>query len=391
MKTVVLHDYFETAEGGGRLSRDLARGLGADLAYGFLAPDHPFFEAPEESLPEPRRIDLGVRCDTPGLRQLLLALAFQRRTSFLHRYDAAIYSGSYAPLAVRNGPRKNVLYCHTPPRFLYDQRAHFLGLARPWQRPLLSALTSWLAPRYESAVAAMDVVVANSGNVRRRIREHLGHLGRTSPGVLDPQVVHPPCDTGRYAWLGQDGYYLSMARLDPLKRVDMIVEAFAAMPDKRLVVVSSGQELIKIQLRARTLGNIEVLGPVKEARLRELLGRCVATIYVPVDEDFGLAPVESMAAGKPVIGVAEGGLLETVLPGETGTLLRPGFGPRELAQAVRDMTPARALSMRAACRDRAKRFDTARFLQRMADIIGSGLGSGRASRSESGQGKECAL
>lgn len=368
MKAVVLHDYFEAPEGGGRLSRDLARGLGADLAYGFLALGHPFFDGPE-AVPEARRRDLGVRCAIPGMRQLLLALAFLRRTEFVQHYDTAIYSGSYAPLAVRNKARRNVLYCHTPPRFLYDQREFFLSLAAPWQRPFLLALTSWLLPRYEAAVAAMDAVVANSANVRRRIREHLGHLGAKASHILEPEVVHPPCDTRRHAWLGQDGYYLSMARLDPLKRVEVVVEAFAAMPDKRLVIVSHGPELTKIQLRARTLRHIHVIGPVEEARLRDILGRCVATVYIPVDEDFGMAPVESMAAGKPVIGVAEGGLLETVLHGETGTLLRPDFDVEDLARAVREMTPDRARAMRKACESRARLFDTARFLERMAAIV----------------------
>lgn len=367
MKTLVLHDYFEAPEGGGRLCRDLAAGLGADLAYGFLAPGHPFFEGPE-AVPEARRIDLGARSDMPGLRQLRLALAFLRRTSFVDGYDTAIYSGSYAPMAVRHAARRNILYCHTPPRFLYDQREHFLSLAEPWQRPLLLALTSWLKSRYEAAVTAMNTVLANSVNVQRRIRSFLGHLAGSIPHVLNAEVVHPPCHTGRYSWLGQDGYYLSVARLDALKRVDMVVEAFARMPDKRLVVASTGPQMRKIQLRARDLNTINIIGPVAEARLRELLGRCVATVYVPVDEDFGLAPVESMAAGKPVIGVAEGGLLETVRHGETGTLLPPAFGVEDLIQAVRDMTPGRARAMREVCQTRAQDFDITRFLKRMADL-----------------------
>jgi len=367
VKRVVLHDYYEHPDGGGRLCRDLALGLDADLAYGFLVPGHPFFDGPE-AVPEARRMTLAAHCNTPGLRQLRLAISFLRRARFVCNYDAAIYSGTYAPLAVRHAARRNVLYCHTPPRFLYDQRELFLALTPSWQRPLFLALAAWLKPRYEAAVVAMDAVVANSENVRRRMRRHLGHLGPTKPQLLAAEVVYPPCDTRRYAWRGQDGYYLSLARLDPLKRVGLVVEAFASMPDKRLVVASDGPELTKIQLQARGLKHIEIIGLVEEARLRELLGNCVATVHVPLDEDFGLAPVESMAAGKPVIGVAEGGLLETVLPDETGTLLPPDFDADDLARAVRDMTPAKARSMRAACQERAGLFDTKRFLERMANL-----------------------
>ena len=98
--------------------------------------------------------------------------------------------------------------------------------------------------------------------------------------------------------------------------MDLIVKAFKKMPDKRLVVVSGGADMPGIKQIAEESPNIEVLGWISEARLCDLMGRCIATIYIPRDEDFGISPVESMAAGKPVIGVQEGGLLETVGGGE---------------------------------------------------------------------------
>jgi glycosyltransferase involved in cell wall biosynthesis len=88
-----------------------------------------------------------------------------------------------------------------------------------------------------------------------------------------------------------------------------------------------------------------------------------------VDEDFGMSPVESMAAGKPVIGVAEGGLLETVVDGETGLLLRPGFDASDVCAAVQTLTPSLAQAMRQACEARSKRFDTAHFVQRMREVL----------------------
>ena len=106
-------------------------------------------------------------------------------------------------------------------------------------------------------------------------------------------------------------------------------------------------------------------GWTSDAELLDLIGNAIATIYVPMDEDFGMSPVESMAAGKPVIGVAEGGLVETIVEGETGTLLPPGFGPQAIVEAVTALTPQRALEMRAACTARAAQFDEKAFVAGM--------------------------
>jgi len=206
----------------------------------------------------------------------------------------------------------------------------------------------------------MDVLVANSHNVRDRVRRYLGR---------EAEVVYPPVDVGRHAWRGQEGFYLSAARLDPLKRVDVVVAAFAQMPEARLVVASDGPDGPRIRRLASGHANIELLGPVDEGTLARLLGTCIATVYVPRDEDFGMSPVESMAAGKPVIGVDEGGLRETVLPGETGLLLPPEFTVEELRQAVRFLDATTAQDMRAACEERAEAFDAQLFTTRMRALL----------------------
>jgi glycosyltransferase involved in cell wall biosynthesis len=281
----------------------------------------------------------------------------------------------------------------------------------------------------------MDIIVTISETVRKRIRRFLRH---------DSQVIYPPCETERFRFLDQENFYLSTARLDPLKRIDVIVRAFLKMPEKNLVVVSGGSEIRKIKEAAEEAKNIQVLGWVNEERLIGLMGKCIASIYIPRDEDFGLSPVESMAAGKPVIGVREGGLLETISdfapvkqvspqrnmlgisrgkhftgqgfrPGETGFAFhRAGISevighpseiekkkafhevkrsdrwgrkdllitecgvlvPEEpkvehIIEAVEWMTPKRALKMRGACEERAKRFDKSVFIEKMREVVES--------------------
>jgi len=235
---------------------------------------------------------------------------------------------------------------------------------------------------YQKAVCHMDHIITNSNTVRERTKRYLGH---------DSLVVYPPCETERFRWIEKGSFFLSTARVDPLKRVALIVEAFMNLPEKRLVVVSGGSDLPKIYRMAKGAQNIEILGWVDDEKLSDLMGRCVATIYIPRDEDFGISPVESMAAGKPVIGVQEGGLLETVGDGDghkadgirrvedaerglmvtdCGVLVPKDPGVGDLVKAVEWVTIERALKMRAACEARARRFDTRVFLKKMRNVLG---------------------
>jgi glycosyltransferase involved in cell wall biosynthesis len=206
----------------------------------------------------------------------------------------------------------------------------------------------------------MDHIVANSENVRNRLNHYLG---------LDAEVIHPPCDVSGYQWQGQEDFYLSTARLEPYKQVDRIIEAFRDMPDKKLVVASGGSDESRLKRLAQDADNIYFTGWISEEELKRLVGTAIVTIYVAKDEDFEMSPVESMAAGKPVIGNAEGGLLETVVHEETGILLPAYPEPSDIAEAVRNLTPKRAQDMRHACQERASQFSRERFLDNMTRAI----------------------
>ncbi len=352
---IVLHDYFEALEGGGRLSTVLARELGCAIGYGFAKPAHPFLTE------LPKQHDLQVYSNIPLWRQYRLAQAFAQKTQFLQQYQQVIYSGFYTPLAIQQHPRgQNILYCHTPPRFIYDQKDFYLQQISLILRPLLEYFIYYLQPRYEYAVQQMDVIVANSHNIQRRIKYYLNQ---------DAIVIHPPCEIQHYQWQAQGDYYLSTARLDPLKRVDKIVAAFKQLPDKKLIVASGGSESAKLRKLARNATNIHFTGWLTDIQLRELIANAIATIYLPFNEDFGMSPVESMAAGKPVIGVAEGGLLETIIPKQTGLLLPPTFEVDDLVQAIQQLGRSAALAMRSNCEQVAQRFSTQRFVQQMKQIL----------------------
>lgn len=355
-RVAIAHDYFGIRGGGERLVLTIANDLNAKLVCGYRTAesyDDGHFPVDTVTLNPPTFLR------RPALRTMALAVQFSASKRLFRSSEVRLFSGVSAPFAAEVGTGAlNVYYCHTPPRFLYDQRKHFsAGIERSVAGRVL---VNSFQRGYEAAVDRMDVIVANSQTVRGRIKQYLGR---------EAQVVYPPCDLSAFPWQGQGGYYLSTARLSPLKRVDRIVEAFRHMPDRQLIVASSGEEQGTLQKLAGDAANIKFLGWVSEEKLRRLVGEAIATIYVPVDEDFGMSPVESMSAGKPVIGVAEGGLRETIVDGETGVLLPPDFTSEDIIAAVDKLTPSRAMTMRRACETRASLFSQQNFLNGLRQIL----------------------
>lgn len=353
---LTVHDLFYIKGGGERLVMTLCQHLPSDLLTAAISPDS--FDL--TALPG-KTVNLNALGKMPGIKTWQLARAFKRAPAVRSDYAHVIYSGVATVLANRHFMQsKNIFYCHTPPRFIYDKRNHYLEGLPAWQRPALAALIRWFQPQYEEAVSRMDVLIANSNHIKKRIQNHL---------QLTAQVVYPPCDTTYFNWRSQGDYYLSLGRHDPLKRINVIIEAFKVMPDKTLVVASGGSETEKLKKLAQGYDNIRFTGWLDEPQLLDLLGNCLATIYIPEDEDFGMTPVESMAAGKSVIASRQGGIIETVIDQETGLFIDEDQLKSSLINAIKQLTSNRAAAMRTACEARAEDFNQQRFIDGMRHYL----------------------
>jgi glycosyltransferase involved in cell wall biosynthesis len=357
---LVLYDYMQVAGGAERVT----------LALASAFPEYQTVVNRKYRDAEPLLVQSDVTVSELGIpttrwmtRIPEAAFNFRFRARCVEQAHTVLYSGFYAPLAVhlqKTGLR--VYYCHTIPRFAYDlyavTRAGF-----PWVlRGLYGCFSALVRWQYKRAVSKMDRVLVNSENVRRRLKQFVG---------IDAHVVYPPVATDRFKWTGDGGYYLSIARLTSNKRVDVIVQAFLRMPDRKLVVASGGPELARLKAIAGGAPNIAFVGWLSEDGLRQHVGNAHAAIYLPVDEDFGMSPVECMAAGKAVIGVAEGGLLETVVHGQTGILIQGPPTPEKIQAAVLELEKMCPDSMRQACEARASLFSEARFIDAVKAQLGS--------------------
>jgi glycosyltransferase involved in cell wall biosynthesis len=199
----------------------------------------------------------------------------------------------------------------------------------------------------------VDCFIANSREVAARIKRY---YGRTA------QVIPPPVELGPYRPWVPSNFYLAGGRLIPYKRLDLVVRAFTAL-GLPLKIFGDGRDRERLQLAAGP--NIEFLGQISEQQRHELFAGCRAFIF-PGQEDFGITPLEAMAAGRPVIAYAAGGALETVVEGVTGRF----FGEQSAA--------ALAVAVAASQQDRydptvirrhAESFGRDVFLERMREVI----------------------
>lgn len=355
----ILHDYMQVNGGAERLVLAMVKGLpDFGLAVSALYPD--FTGSADTS-----DVDITVLSrETRWPRIARAVWTFARRLPMVRQAELVIYSGIYAPLAVRSQPAgRRVYYCHTPPRFAFDRKDEYLQRAPLILRWALSLLINLYRRVYLRSVERMDLILTNSAHVQRRIYRQTG---------LKAEILYPPINVKAFRWQSAGDYFLSLGRLEPNKRVERVVRAFKDLPHQRLVVASGGSQLAYLQRLAEGADNIHFTGWLGEASLIELIGNARACIYIPLDEDFGMSAVEAMAAGKPVIGVAEGGMLETIVDNETGILLVPNPSPRQIADAIVAMNSERAAAMRVACERRAADFAEEKFLERLCSLLDNG-------------------
>jgi glycosyltransferase involved in cell wall biosynthesis len=301
----------------------------------------------------------------------------------LSSYDIVISSNHAVAKGVLTGPDQlHISYVHSPMRYAWDLQHQYLresGL----DRGLKGWITKWMLHKirlWDTRTAhGVDHFIANSMFIGRRIKKA---YGRPS------DVIYPPVDVGTFALCeNKQDFYLAASRLVPYKKMDMIVEAFAAMPEKRLVVIGDGPEMPK--LKAKATPNVELLGYQPTAQLKRMMQDAKAFVFA-AEEDFGITPVEAQACGTPVIAFGKGGATETVVdqdPAPTG-LFFDTQTVAALCDAVERFEASGGRFLPANCRANAERFSTDRFRTELSIFINE---KWLEFQSESGRRDACTL
>ena len=278
----------------------------------------------------------------------------------LSPYDLVISSNHAVAKGVLVAPHQlHISYVHTPIRYAWDLQHQYLqqaGLDRGPKGALTRLILHYLRLWDTASANRVDCFVANSHFVAKRIwRAYRRHA----------TVIYPPVDVGRFDWLHpRDGFYLTVSRFVPYKRVDLTVEAFNQL-GLPLVVIGDGPDRARIAAMAGP--NIRLLGKQPDAVVTDHMQRCQGFIF-PAEEDFGITPVEAQAAGAPVIAFGRGGVTETVSHGVTGVLFAEQTVD-SLVQAVKSFDMGMYELNRDTIRRQAEKFSIDRFRSQFCDCV----------------------
>ncbi|MDP6671320.1 MAG: glycosyltransferase [archaeon] len=355
MKTIIAHDYLASPGGSEKVLEQLAKVFSKAEIFCLFKDNSIAFNK-------------KLNAKTSILQKIIFSKKKYPAFAFLFPFVVSatrlkadlIISSSHSFIKNFRKPKSalHICYCHTPFRYAWHMKEEFLqGKLLPVRIVLgafLHALRFW-----DKNFGSVDYFVANSKEVKKRIKEFYNR---------DSTVIYPPVETTFFTpeKKASGDYYLVVSRLVPFKRIDLAINAFKEL-GKPLVVVGEGRASAKLQNSVRACANITFVGNVEADQLREYYRNCKALIF-PQAEDFGITAVEVQACGKPVVALAKGGALETVVEGKTGHFFKEQTAGA-LAKAVKEFE--RMKFTQANARKNAEQFSTERFRKEIKSFVES--------------------
>jgi glycosyltransferase involved in cell wall biosynthesis len=366
MNIAIVHDWLTVYGGAERVLENMLAVLPEAHLFSLI-----------DFVPEDRRGFLGGRRATTSFiqrlpfarskyRQYLPLLPLAIEQLDLSAYDIVISSSHAVAKGVITGPDQlHICMCYSPVRYAWDLQHQYLaetgldrGLKGCLLGPLARAILHYIRMWDVRTADGVDSFIAISHYIARRIRKVYRR---------EATVIYPPVAVDAFPLrTDKEKFYFTASRLVPYKKVDLIVEAFAAMPDKELVVIGDGPEFRKI--KAKATSNVQLLGYQSSDVLRDHMQRARAFIFA-AEEDFGIVTLEAQACGTPVIAYGKGGSTETVRHGETGLW----FGEQSVAslcQAVETFASGVHQFTPETLRSHAQKFAPARFRKEFSAFVG---------------------
>ncbi|MEM3399488.1 MAG: glycosyltransferase [Candidatus Micrarchaeia archaeon] len=330
-KLALVHPYLYTKGGAERVVLKIAQHFNAKIYCSIYDKENTFPEFSELDVEVIKKGFMGYLPSFIPKRARDAAISgYQFYTLKIKDYDVVNAHGTPSEW-VRNRNAPVVWYCHTPNREAFD-----LYEWRMRRRNLYEKLVFWsFIQAYKffefKTVPKIEHVFANSENTKNRLKKYLG---------VDAQVLNPCVDYDRFRCDAYDKFFLYPSRITPEKRFEFAIEAFKKFSERnkgwKLVIAGAllrqRKEHVAYYEQIRSmLGDMgEIMLDVDSKTLTDLYARCTAVLYTPVDEDFGIVPLEAMASCKPCIAINEGGPKE-VIPKEAGFLIS---SPAEMAEKM---------------------------------------------------------
>lgn len=282
-------------------------------------------------------------------------------------YDLVISTSHAVAKGVITGPDQlHISYVFSPMRYAWDLQHQYLkesgldkGIKGYFAKYLLHKMRIW----DQRTIHGVDHYLTSSDYIARRI---------TKAYQRNATVIAPPVQIDQFSpWAQKDNFYITASRLVPYKKIDLIVEAFAGMPDKKLIVIGDGPDLKKIKLKAQGATNIDILGYQSTEVLTHHMQRAKAFLFA-AEEDFGIIPLEAQACGTPVIAFGKGGALETIRGIDQDNPTGLFFDEQtttSLGNAIKQFEKSQHLFTPENCVNQAKQFSPEKFREQFMAFV----------------------
>jgi glycosyltransferase involved in cell wall biosynthesis len=364
-RIALVHDWFDRFYGSERVVAEILRCFPAAELFALVdlmpTAERDFLQGKPVATSFIQRLPFARR----HFRQYLPLFPLAIEQFDLGAYDLVLSSSHAFAKGVLTGPAQlHIAYVHAPMRYAWEYQHDYLrqsGLARGLKGALARYLLHRLRLWDQRTANLVDRFIANSAYIARRIRKIYRR---------EAAVIHPPVAIERFALSERrQDYYVAVSRFVPYKHTETIVEAFRALPGRRLLVIGDGPGLERT--RKRLPANVTLLGHQPFPVLHQHLQAARALVFA-ADEDFGITPVEAQACGTPVIAYGAGGVLETVRgldAAEPTGLFFDAQTPDAIAAAIERFEQVAERIAPAACQANAERFAAARFRAAYAGAV----------------------
>lgn len=273
-----------------------------------------------------------------------------------------IISSSYcvAKGVLTHSKQKHICYCHSPVRYAWDLHHQYLreaGLKKGFKGFLAKYFLHKLRIWDIASLNRVDQFISNSNYIKQRIKKVYNRESVT---------IYPPVNINDFdCFHTKEDFYFTCSRMVPYKKIDLIVDAFSKMPDKKLIVIGTGPDYEKIKKLATS--NITLLGYQPFSVLKDYMQKATAFVFA-AEEDFGIVPLEAQASGTPVIAYGKGGVLETVVNEKTGIFFYEQ-NVESLVNAVKHFEQIKGSFDAKMIRENAEKFSPKFFDERLQSLI----------------------
>ncbi len=358
MNIAIFHNYMDNIGGAELVGLTLAKELNATL----YTTNFDYEKIKKMGFENIKIKSIGkVPINAPFRQQL--ALTKFRKLNLKNKHDFYIIDGDWAMSgAVNNHP--NMWYVHSPIREIWDAYKYTRNNLVPQPlRPIFDIWVKYNRHLNKKYIEKVDNLICNSKNTQTRLKKFLNK---------NAAVIHPPTNTSQFHYEKNGDYWLSVNRLLPPKRVEMQINAFKKMPEEKLIIIGSYEQsrnFLKYTTYLKKIKppNVQIKSWITQKELTELYADCKAFLTTAMDEDFGMTPIEAMASGKPVIAGNEGGYKETIINNKTGVLIE-NINTQKIIEAIKKIGE-KPEKYKKACLQRAKEFDTKKFIKKIKQQI----------------------